>query len=293
MRQDPRRAAAFVVASAFMFALTGATVKAASVHLPHTEVVFFRSFLGLVALIPWLLRAGLSGLATQRPGLHLFRGAAGLSAMYCFFYALAHLELATAVLLNYSAPLFIPFIAALWLREPVPALLRWAIPMGFVGIVLILKPGWGVLEPAALLGVAAGVLAAAAFVTIRRLHDTEPTTRIVFYFGVISTIGSALPLFWTWETPEPAVWLLLAGMGMAATGGQLLLTQAYSLAPAAQVGPFTYTVVIFSAVLGWAVWGEVPGWLSAAGAALVILAGMLAIKERGAKAGPPRRAKTT
>jgi drug/metabolite transporter (DMT)-like permease len=278
-----------------MFALTGATVKAASAHLPHTEVVFFRSFLGLVALIPWLVRAGLSGLSTRHPGLHLFRGVTGLAAMYCFFYALGHLELATAVLLNYSAPLFIPFIAAVWLHEPVPALLRWAIPIGFVGIVLILKPGWGVLEPAALLGLAAGVLAASSFVTIRRLHASEPTTRIVFYFGVISTIGSALPLFWTWQTPDPAHWLLLAAMGASATAGQLLLTQAYSLAPAAQVGPFTYTVVVFSAVLGWAVWGEVPGTLSAAGALLVILAGVLAIKERGGRGGsdggeaPPRK----
>jgi len=270
-----------------MFALTGATVKAASAHLPHTEVVFFRSFLGLVALIPWLVRAGLSGLSTNRPGLHLFRGMTGLAAMYCFFYALGHLELATAVLLNYSAPLFIPFIAAAWLREPVPALLRWAIPIGFVGIILILKPGWGVLEPAALFGVAAGVLAATSFVSIRRLHGSEPTTRIVFYFGVISTLGSAVPLFWTWQTPEPAHWLLLAAMGGSATAGQLLLTQAYSLAPAAQVGPFTYTVVIFSAILGWVVWSEVPGGLSAAGALLVVLAGVLAIKERGPRGDPP------
>jgi drug/metabolite transporter (DMT)-like permease len=270
-----------------MFALTGATVKAASAHLPHTEVVFFRSFLGLVALIPWLVRAGLSGLSTDRPGLHLFRGMTGLAAMYCFFYALGHLELATAVLLNYSAPLFIPFIAAAWLREAVPALLRWAIPIGFVGIILILKPGWGVLEPAALFGVAAGVLAATSFVSIRRLHGSEPTTRIVFYFGVISTLGSAVPLFWTWQTPEPAHWLLLAAMGGSATAGQLLLTQAYSLAPAAQVGPFTYTVVIFSAILGWVVWGEVPGGLSAVGALLVVLAGVLAIKERGPRGESP------
>ncbi|HKJ70727.1 MAG TPA: DMT family transporter, partial [Gammaproteobacteria bacterium] len=244
MPHQPQRAAALIVASAFMFALTGATVKAASARLPHTEVVFFRSALGLAALLPWLVRGGLRGLATATPGLHLFRGLSGLAAMYCFFYALAHLELATAVLLNYSAPVFIPFIAWLWLREPVPASLRWAIPLGFVGIALILKPGLpahagGGLQPATLIGVAAGVLAAVSFVTIRRLHASEPTTRIVFYFGVISTLVSALPLVWTWHTPEPALWGLLAAMGACATGGQLLLTRAYALAPAAQVGPFT------------------------------------------------------
>jgi len=281
----PQRAAALVIASGFMFALTGATVKAASASLPHTEVVFFRSALGLLALTPWLVRGGLHGLATAAPGLHLFRGLTGLGAMYCFFYALGHLELATAVLLNYSAPLFIPFIAALWLGEGIPRSLRWAIPLGFVGIALILKPGLflgggGMLEPAAVFGVAAGILAAVSFVTIRRLHASEPTTRIVFYFGVISTLISTVPLVWTWRTPDPALWGLLAAMGASATAGQLLLTRAYALAPAAQVGPFTYSVVVFSAAIGWIFWEEVPGPWSSLGTVLVVLAGILAIQHR-------------
>ncbi|MEF8792675.1 DMT family transporter [Thiohalorhabdus sp.] len=286
MIHRPQQAAALIIASAFMFALTGATVKAASAALPYTEVVFFRSALGLIALSPWLMRGGLQGLTTAAPGLHLFRGLSGVAAMYCFFFALGHLELATAVLLNYSAPLFIPFIAAIWLGEPVPRRLRWAIPIGFVGIALILKPGLflptggGRLNLAALIGVAAGMLAAVSFVTIRRLHHSEPTTRIVFYFGVISTIISAVPLVWTWRTPDPALWGLLAGMGASATGGQLLLTRAYALAPAAQVGPFTYSVVLFSAALGWAWWEEVPGPWAVLGTLLVVVAGVLAIQHR-------------
>lgn len=286
MIHQPQRAAVLIIASAFMFALTGATVKAASVALPYTEVVFFRSALGLIALGPWLVRGGVQGLTTAAPGLHLFRGLTGVAAMYCFFYALGHLELATAVLLNYSAPLFIPFIAALWLGEPVPRSLRWAIPIGFVGIALILQPGLfiptggGRFDPAALIGVAAGMLAAVSFVTIRRLHASEPTTRIVFYFGVISTLISAVPLAWTWRTPDPALWGLLAAMGISATGGQLLLTRAYALAPAAQVGPFTYTVVLFSAALGWFWWDEVPGPWAVIGTLLVVLAGVLAIQHR-------------
>lgn len=286
MDHHPQRAAALIIASAFMFALTGATVKAASVRLPYTEVVFFRSALGLAALLPWLVRGGLRGLATAIPGLHLLRGATGLAAMYCFFFALGHLELATAVLLNYAAPLFIPFIAAVWLGEAVPASLRWAGPLGFAGIALILDPGLpflhggGMPEPAALIGVAAGLLAAVSFVAIRRLHASEPTTRIVFYFGVISTVVSAIPLLWTWRTPEPALWGLLAAMGASATAGQLLLTRAYALAPAAQVGPFTYAVVVFAAALGWGVWGEVPGPGAVLGTLLVVAAGVLAIRHR-------------
>ena len=280
MQQAPGRAAALVTASALMFAVTGATVKAASASLPHAEVVFFRSALGLVALIPWLLRRGLGDLGTAVPALHLLRGVAGVGAMYAFFYALGHLELATAVLLNYSAPLFIPFIAALWLRETVPSILRWAIPVGFMGIVLILKPGWGLLEPAAVIGLAAGMLAAVSFVSIRRLHASEPTTRIVFYFGAIATLVTTLPLPWIWVTPAPHLWGLLAAMGASATAGQMLLTHAYSMAPAAQVGPFTYSVVVFSTLIGWVVWSEVPGPLFVVGATLVVIAGVLAIHYR-------------
>ncbi len=286
MEQSPPRAAAYVLASAFMFALTGATVKAASAHLPFTVVVFFRSALGLAALTPWLLRGGLRGLATERPGLHLVRGLTGLGAMYCYFFALGHLDLAAAVLLNYSAPLFIPIIAALWLGERIAPTILWATPLGFLGIALILRPGWDLLGPAAVAGVAAGILAAFSFVTIRRLHDSEPTTRIVFYFGVTSVVISALPLPFTWQEPEPAQWGLLVAMGASATGGQLLLTRGYALAPAHQVGPFTYTVVVFAVLLGWGLWGEVPGQWFALGALLVVLAGILAIQARQAPPSP-------
>lgn len=280
MHHQPARAAAFVLGSALLFAVTGATVKAASAQLPHLEVVFFRSFFGLVGLLPWVARHGLRGMATHRPGLHLIRAGAGLAAMVGFFYALAHLELATAVLLNYSAPLFIPFIAAVWLGEPLRRALLWAVVIGFVGIALILKPGWATLSPAALAGLSAGVLAAVAFVAVRRLHSSEPTTRIVFYFGVLSTVLSALPLPWIWVMPSPAIWALVVAMGASATGGQLLLTHAYSLAPAAQVGPFMYSVVVFSAGLGWAIWGEMPDAWSALGTVLVVAAGVLAMRHR-------------
>ena len=118
---DLRRGAVLMIGSALLFALMGAAVKVASRTLPNAQVVFFRCALGLVVLLPWIAppRAR-PACAPRRWREHLVRGVAGLGAMYCFFYALAHMRLPDAVLLNYSLPLFMPFVEALWLGEPIP-----------------------------------------------------------------------------------------------------------------------------------------------------------------------------
>jgi drug/metabolite transporter (DMT)-like permease len=282
--ENPRQAAALLFASSALFATVGAVIKVASDRVPNEMVVFFRSFFGLVVLIPWLVPGGLQGLRTAYPRQQVTRALAGLAAMYCFFYAIAHLPLAEAILLNYSSPLFIPFIAWAWLGEPLPPRIGWAISLGFVGISLILKPGVGFFSPAALVGVCSGMLTAVAMVSIRGLARYEPTTRIVFYFGVVCTLASTVPLSWSWSTPSSATLGLLAAIGALATAGQFLLTRAYALAPAASVGPFTYSTVVFAALFGWGFWNEVPDGFSAAGAVLVCAAGVLAIHGMGPRA---------
>src|SRR6185436_677769 len=134
---------------------------------------------------------------------------AGLASMYCYFYAIARLGLSEAILLNYSLPLFMPLIARAWLREEVPPRLWRALALGFLGILLILRPGTGVFRPAALAALLAAVLAALAQVGVRRLTRTEPITRIVFYFALISTVVSAVPLLKVWTLPGRGVWTVL------------------------------------------------------------------------------------
>lgn len=281
MKSEPdehlARAALYMTLSALLFSGMGAIVKFTSAHLPTEMVVFFRAAMGLVALMPWVLRDGWSLLRTTQLPMHLTRSLAGLAAMYCFFYAIAHLKLADATLLNYSTPLFIPFIAWFWMRESVSPPVRVAIALGFVGVALILKPGYALFHPAALIGLASGLLAAIAMVSIRRLSRTEPVTRIVFYFTLVSTVVSAVPLIWTWAPPGTEAFVLLTVMGMLATGAQLLMTRAYAHAPAAHVGPFSYLAVVFAAIIGWVLWEETPDIWSFAGAILVCLAGVWTI----------------
>ena len=281
-----RRGALLMIVSGLLFSATGALVKYISAHLPSEMVVFFRSAMGLLTLLPWVWRHGFHQLKTKRLRGHLLRGLAGVTAMYCYFFTIGHLSLAEAVLLNYSTPLFIPFIAALWLGEKFSARLWVAISTGFAGILLILKPGLALFTPVSLIGVASGMFAALAMVSIRRLTRSEPTLRIVFYFSAVCTAVSAVPLLWRWQTPEPGLWILLMLVGAVASLAQWFLTRAYAHAPAAQVGPFTYSTVVFAAAIGWLFWGEVLDVLSFAGALLVCLAGILTIRLAGRKAVP-------
>lgn len=276
----PVRAVISALLGALMFASMGAAVRYSSAYLPHEMTVFFRNIFGLVFLSPLLFRMGIRNLATRRFGAHLIRSLSGLTAMYCFFYTIAHLHLAEAVLLNYSAPIFIAIIALLWLGERPSVKLVFAIIIGFTGLCFILKPGMNMFHGAAWVGLLSAVFAAFAMVTIRSLSTTEPIIRIVFYFSITATIISAVPLLWVWQTPDLHVLLVMAFAGFAATGGQLLLTHAYSLAPASQVGPYTYATVVFAAIYGWIFWMETPDTYTLLGALLVIIAGSLALQPR-------------
>ena len=284
---DLPRGALLMVTSALLFAAMGEAVKMASAHLSNTMVVFFRNALGLVALAPWLLTLGPKGLRTTAWREHFVRGLAGLASMYCYFYAIAELGLSEAILLNYSLPLFMPLIARAWLGEQVPARLWRALGLGFLGILLILRPGVGVFRPAALAALAAAVLAALAQVGVRRLTRTEPIARIVFYFALISTVVSAVPAVPNWTTPSGGLWIVLVAMGVLATVAQLVMTQAYTHAPAAQVGPFIYSSVVFAGLMDWGLWGRVPDVAFVAGAVLVCAAGILALRSTAASPVPP------
>jgi drug/metabolite transporter (DMT)-like permease len=279
-KTDLRRAALAMVGAALLFAVMGAAVKAASRELPNTMVVFFRNAVGFVALLPWLLRGGVANLRTRHFSEHVVRGLSGLLAMACFFYAIAHLHLAEAMLLNQSVPLFLPFVESVWLREPMPSRVWGPIGVGFLGLLFILKPGTGLFEPAAVVGLASALFAAVAQVGIRRLTRSEPTTRIVFYFAVIASVVSGLPLLRTWVTPTPTLWLVLVAMGTVATFGQLCLTRAYAFGPAARVGPFIYTGPVFASLIDWLLWGTLPDAYSVVGALLVVGAAVLALRLR-------------
>jgi drug/metabolite transporter (DMT)-like permease len=261
----------------------GALVKRVSAEVPNEMVAFFRSAAGFVVLLPWILHRR-ADLRTRRPSGQILRGLSGLASMYCYFYAVAHMPLAEAVLLNYSMPLFIPFIAYVWLREPMSRALFAVIALGFVGVMLILKPGLELFTPIALIGLASSIFSALSMVGVRDLTSSEPPFRIVFYYALTCTVASAVPLLWAWHTPPVSLWLPMLAMGACGSLGHMFMTRAYGLARASQVGPFSYATVVFAALIGWIFWSEIPDTLSFVGAVIVCVAGMLTIRFSGMSA---------
>ena len=274
------RAAAFMIGAALLFALMSVMVKLLSHGLPNAMVVFLRSALSLVVLLPPILRRGLGELRTQHLPEHIVRGTVGMAAMYCFFFVIAKLGLAEALLLNYSLPLFIPIVERAWLGEPTPRGIWKPVTLGMLGLILILKPGLGLFQPAALVGVLGAMFAATAQVGVRRLTLTESVTKIVFYFSVCSTLIGLGPALFAWVTPAAASIPVILGMVAAGTVAQLLMTRAYQLAPAAEVGPFIYGSVVFAAVFDWLIFARHPDVLSTLGTAIVIIAGVFALRVR-------------
>lgn len=275
-------AAALVVGAEFMFASNGAVIRWMSSSVDNAVMVFFRNLFGLMLLLPWLLHGGLARLKTEKAGLHLLRGLSGLSAMYCFFYAIANLPLAEAMLLKLTSPLFIPVIAVLWLRERLHWQVVAALLGGFAGVYVILAPNLAAMATPMLVALLGGVFAAMAKVTMRRLGSTEPPERTVFYFALIGTLVSALPLPWSLPQTEfsPTIFMGLFAIGLLATIGQLLLTRGFARAPAVRVSPYGYFAVIFGGFWGWLFWDEILSWTTLVGSLMILAAGILALHSR-------------
>lgn len=265
--------------SACAFSLMGAAIKLAAADVPNTMVVFFRNAVSLAVLLPWAVQAGPRALRTRQFTGHAVRALAGLAAMSCYFFALGRIRLADATLLNQAYPLFLPIVERLWLKERVEPRVVRALWIGFAGMVIILRPGSGVFSGAAVIGACSALFASVAQVGIRQLTHTEPIARIVFYFALIATTFSAVPLPWTWVAPTPVAWLALVGTGLFATVGQFTLTRAYSHAPTAMVGPFVYAGVLFAVAIDWLAWRRAPDAWFAPGALLIVAAGVALLRK--------------
>lgn len=272
------RGAIYVLASGLMFALGGVAVKLASHELPGEVVVFWRNLFNFVLLLPWLWYKGLDSIRTQRLPLHILRSMAGLAAIYCYFYAIRRIPLADAVLLLSTNPIFTPPIGYLFFRMPVQPKTLIAGVIGLVGVAFVVRPTVAGLSFGALSGVASGVLGGLAVVAIWRMANSEPAMRIMFYFGLFSTLVSAIPLSWSWAVPHPESWVALGAIGVFTTLAHILFAIGCTVAPADRANIWSYTSVVFAAALAWGLWGERADLLMVIGAILVTVSGTMATR---------------
>jgi drug/metabolite transporter (DMT)-like permease len=262
-------------------AVMSAFGKAAK-EVPTGILVLFQNFISLLLFTPWALGKGVSELRTSRTWLHILRAAAGLFSQVLMFVAVKRMPLVSAVLLSNSAPLFIPLVTWVWLKERIGGMVWVSLLIGFAGVILILKPGLALLsDPIALIAISAAVFSALALVAVNQLSTTEPSRRILFYYFLYSSAAATPFAVLKWRNPTDREWLLLGGIGLMMAASQLLIILAYKHATAGRIAPFNYTVVIFSGLIGWVVWNNTPDLLSLVGVLLVTAGGVLSTKFGG------------
>jgi drug/metabolite transporter (DMT)-like permease len=277
LRRRRARAIASVIAAAATFAVAAALVKWIAPAIPTIQIVFFRSVVSLIALSPMIRReGGLKVLATRRPGWHVLRTLAGFGGMFTAFYGYARLPLAEVTALGFTMPLFLTALSIPLLGEKV-GIRRWsAVIIGFLGVLMILRPGAGAvpLGPAMIV-VSGAVCWAVAMIAIRRMGEVgESSVVIVAWFSIGGTLLAGTLTVFVWVTPDPLQLAVLVGIGLVSTLAQLLMTEAYRRGEASIVAPFEYTGILWTTLIGLVIWDEQPAATMLAGVVMLIASGL-------------------
>ncbi len=294
------QAIGFQVLSAAIFASLWVLIRFASETLPPPLIVFYRTLFGLAFMIPFFAHRARATLATRRLPLHLLRATSGVLAMYCTFYAVALAPLANVVAISYATPLFATLAAVFVLHEVIRARRMVALAIGFVGVLVVLRPGIDSLSVGESAALASAVMVAVSLTCIKLLARTERSETIVlfsFLFALPVNLAVAL-FFWRW--PNLQEWLLLAAIGIGANIGQMTMTRAFSLADASALLPFDFVRLVLAAAMAAVFFGERLDALTVLGAG-VILASSVYLAHREARlarregdgAGIPRRGRKT
>jgi len=238
------------------------------------QILFFRN---AVAFIPIGLlvmqQGGMASLATKRPLGHLVRSLVGLTAMGGFFYSLKVLAVSDLVAISFAAPLFMTALSVPLLKEKV-GVRRWvAVIIGFVGVLVMVKPSANI-EFASLIALGATVFYALAMIAVRNLSKTETSAAIVFYFTVVGTVVSGILMVTHWETPDTNGLLLLIAVGLIGGTAQIVMTAAIKSAPIAILAPFEYTALLWATGFDIAIWNVFPAPNTLWGAAIVAATGL-------------------
>ena len=263
-----------MIQASIAFSLMALCVKLASRTVPSLEIVFFRSFFGSLMVGTVMLRRKISFLGHERRVM-ILRGITGFIALTLHFYTIANLHLGTAVMLNYSAPIFAAIFAILFLKERPSPLPLSMIGVAFLGVYLLVEARLTEWNWMVFLAIISAVFAAVAYVSIRAVKQKESPFTIIFYFTAISTLGSIFFLPFGFKWPDTKEWLALTGVAVGSFYGQWWMTNALRIGRASLVSPFSYLTPLLSFFYGFLLWKEELKATTLAGAFLIILAGSL------------------
>ena len=270
----------WMLVAGLLFGCMGVFVKLGAPYFSHIELVFYRSFIGLI-FVYLIMRQQRVSVATRHWQSHLWRGISGTVALALFFYCITVLPLATAVTLNYTAPLFLTVFTMMVYKDKFHLPMTIVITPGFGGVVLLLHPTLehDQLLPG-LLGLISGFLAGIAYLNLKQLGILkEPAPRTVFYFSLTASVGSGIwMLFDTVHVITSQNFMLLLGLGGTATLAQIAMTHAHRVGNTLVVSSLAYSTIVFASLFGMWLWDEslpISGWL---GMALIIASGVLSLR---------------
>ncbi len=265
------------------WAVMVAMIRFISAEIHAFEIVFFRSLFGMAFLLPWLFRTGLRGLRTRRTGMHVIRGLLGLTAAYLIFSAIAIAPMGDVAAIITTRPIFASAAAVLVLHEAAYGR-RWsATVIGFIGALIIIRPGMVAISTGVLLALIAVFVMAAVAIVMKSLSRTEPPDCMAMWQVMVFTPLTLVPALFVWTTPGLTALAIMIAIGFMGTLTQRALARAYAAADATVVLPFEFSRLIFSAVLGLVLFAEFPDlWTWVGGA--VILAGIIAMAHLEARA---------
>lgn len=267
--------------------LTAMTTLAKSLggELPSIQVIFFRALMGFCMSMPFLLRNGLGGLKTSRPALMTLRAVVGSFTMMCGLYAVIYLPLADAITITFARTIFVAVLAVVILREVMGPRRLFATLVGFIGVLVMVRPS-GALEPAALVAVAGALCGAATIILIKILSRTESTTLQVAYAAIAGLVVTIIPTYMQWVTPTWDQLGLLILMGVVSVTGQTCFIKGYAVGEATAIAPIDYTRLIFAGVAGFIFFGDVPDEITIIGAAVIVGSSLyLTYREARVKSG--------
>lgn len=271
-RSELLKAVGYMVCSAAMFACMAVMIRLASSQLHAFEIAFFRNFFGFVFALPLLMHHGMGILKTDKLSLYVGRCLIGIVSMLCGFYAIVHLPLAKAVTISYSTPLFVTILAVLFLGEMV-RLRRWtAVGLGFIGVLVIMRPGADTFDANTLVALTAAVLSAIVAISIKVLSRTEKPDAIVLWTTMLWVPLSLVPALFVWTWPTGWTWAWIVAAGFFGTAGHMFWTRALKRGDASMLTPISFMQVPIVALLAWWLFDETVTVWTALGAAIIFVA---------------------
>jgi len=276
---------AMVVASV-AFSTMAMLVKLASPHIPNQEIVALRSLASILPIFALMKWRGVSFKA-NRPGLLFLRGTFGYIAITCWFVSLKELDLADAVMIQYTSPVFVALLAPLVLKEPSEGKHRAALAVALAGVILVVRPGFGLSALGALIGLTGALSSACGYLTVRALSRHETPLLLIISFPTVASVLSLGGSFGRWVMPDMEGWILIAGIGLMTIIGQIFLTFGLMSERAGPATVATYSAVVVSVLMGIFVFGQWPDLWMMLGGGLVAGAVVSLAVSKSRPAPPP------